>query len=188
LSTTGVTKLKASVTTMIGVLFLHLAQRLAHAFHHRDLARAKAAHDLEADHRLAVQKRDAAPFGDRVLDLRDLVEPDAAPVRERNFHRREFVGRLHGGDRAHRLLGAADVGASPGRLLLHLAQLARDVGGGGLERQQPVRVELDAHLAIDAADARDRADALDAEHRLGETSLSTNQDSATSSMRDDAIV
>ena len=43
---------------------------------------------------------------------------------------------LHGGQRAHRLLAAAQVGAAAGALGLHLAQLARDVGRGGAQRLQ----------------------------------------------------
>jgi hypothetical protein len=68
----------------------------------------------------------------------------------------------------------AQVGAPAGGLLLHLAQLARDVGGGGVQRQQARRVELDAHLARDAAHARHRAHAGHASSALV-TWLSTNQ-------------
>ena len=75
---------------------------------------------------------------------------------------RDLRRRLHGGDGAHRLLDAADVGAAAGGFLLDLAQLARDVGDGGVEREQAQRVDLDAHLARDAADARHRADAAHA--------------------------
>ena len=38
----------------------------------------------------------------------------------------------------------------------------------GVERQQPRRIELDADLAVDAADTRDRADAAHREHALGD--------------------
>ena len=86
----------------------------------------------------------------------DLVEADAPAVGERDFHAAELLGRLHGGDGAHRLLGAAQVGAAARGFLLHLAQLARDVGGGGVERQQARRVELDAHLR-DTPPTRDTA-------------------------------
>jgi hypothetical protein len=75
---------------------------------------------------------------------------------------------MHGGDGAHRLLDAADVGAAARGFLLHLAQLARDIGGRVRRGQQAGRVELDAHLARDAADARHRADAAHAEHGLGD--------------------
>ena len=40
----------------------------------------RAARDLEADHRLAVEQRGRALLGDRVADVRDLVEPDAPAV------------------------------------------------------------------------------------------------------------
>jgi hypothetical protein len=45
-------------------------------------------------------------------------------------------GRLHRGQGAHRLLGAAQVGAAARALQLHLAQLARDVGRRGAQRLQ----------------------------------------------------
>ena len=56
----------------------------------------------------------------------------------------------------------------PDGLLLHLAQLARDVGRGGVERLQLRRIDLDAHLARNAAHARHRAEAAHAEQRLGD--------------------
>jgi hypothetical protein len=120
---------------------------------------AARAHDLEADHGLAVEERGRAPLGDGVADVGDLVEADAAAVGERDLERAELGRRLHGRDRSHRLLGAAEVGAAARAFLLDLAELPRDVGRGRLERLQPCRVELDAHLAADAADARHRADA-----------------------------
>ena len=62
--------------------------------------------------------------------------------------------------------------------LLHLAQLARDVGGGGAGLQ-PQR-SSSPHFARDAAHAGHRADAAYAEHALGDL-LSTNQLRASSS-------
>ena len=109
------------------------------------------------------------------------------PSLQRDVDARQFGRRLHGRDRADRLLGAADVGAPARRIALHLAQLARDLGGGDVQRLQPRRVELDADLAVHAADPRDRADAGHGEQQRV-TSLSTNQDSASSSMRLDATV
>ena len=92
----------------------------------------------------------------------DLVEADAAAVGERDLHARQLLGRLHRGDRAHRLLGAAEVGAAARGLLLHLAQLARDVGGGGVQRQQLRGSSSTRTSRVDAADARHRADAAHA--------------------------
>ena len=83
---------------------------------------------------------------------------------------------------------APPMSARPPRgLLLDLAQLARDVGRAGVQRQQARRVELDADLAIDAADARHRADAAHRQQALV-TVLSTNHDSASSSSRSEATV
>jgi hypothetical protein len=78
---------------------------------------------------------------------------------------------------------AADVGAAARGFLLHLAQLARDVGRRGAQRQQAGRVESTTHLARDAADARHRAHAAHGQQALA-TVLSTNQDSASSSIRE----
>jgi hypothetical protein len=66
------------------------------------------------------------------------------------------------------LFGAADLGPAPRPFLLHLAQLARNVGGRRLQCEQAGRVELDEDFACHAADARDRADAAHAEDGLGD--------------------
>jgi hypothetical protein len=62
-----------------------------------------------------------------------MLRPPASAICDRPISR----ARLHGGQRAHRLLAAADVGAAAGAFGLHLAQLARDVGGGDAQRLQP---------------------------------------------------
>src|SRR5690606_3264309 len=129
-----------------------------------DFASAARARDLEADHGFAVENRGGALFAHRVADLGDLVQTDAAAVREWNLHGGEFVGRLHRAQRAYRLFGVADVGAAARGFALHLAQLARDIGGGGVERLQTHRVQLDTDFARDAADAGHRTHALDVEH------------------------
>ena len=57
--------------------------------------------------------------GKAQLEVARFVHPQregsAAAVGERDVHARELLGRLHGADRAHRLLDAADVGAAAAR-------------------------------------------------------------------------
>ncbi|KFB78622.1 MAG: hypothetical protein AW06_000030 [Candidatus Accumulibacter cognatus] len=150
---------------MLGVQLLKCP---AHSLRYLDLAGAAAARDLEADHRPAVEQRRRARLADRIGHRRHLVEADAASVGKYDIQRRQFLGRLHGGDGAHRLLDAADVGAPARGFLLNAAQLAREVGGGGVERQQAGRVELDADFARHSTDAGNRADPAHGEHGLGD--------------------
>ena len=59
------------------------------------------------------------------------------------------------GQRADGLLGAADLAASAGQVDVGAAQLRVHVARRDAKRQQPVRVERHADLAVDAADALD---------------------------------
>src|SRR5437868_1217501 len=79
-------------------------------------------------------------LGDGVADAGHLVEADAAAVGQRDLHVGQLAGRLHRGQRAHRLLAAAEVGAAARAFGLHQPQLTRDVGRGGAERLQLGRV------------------------------------------------
>jgi len=169
------------------VLRLQRREPRAHAFGDLDLAGAAAARDLETDDGRAVEQRRRAALGDRVAHAGDVGEPHAASVGQRDRHARELVGRSDGGDRAHRLLGAADVGSTARRVLLDAPQLPRDVGRRRADRQHPVRIELDRDLARHAAHARHGATPGTASSALL-TVLSTNQDSASSSRRSEAIV
>ena len=94
------------------MLRLDAGELRSHAFHHVDFACPLAAYDLETDHRLPVKECRAALFGDGVLDLRHLIEPDAAAVGKRDLHARQFRGGFHRGDQAHRLFRGADVGSA----------------------------------------------------------------------------
>ena len=64
---------------------------------------------------------------------------------------------------AHRLLGAGDFGAAAGGVEVGLAKLLVDLRRGDALRLERGGIEDDADLAVDAAFARDRGDALDAE-------------------------
>ena len=153
-----------------GDLRVALAQRLDPGAHVRGdghFTRTLRAREFEADHRLAVQQRDCAWLGDRVGDAGDLVQADTAAVRQRDLQPPECLGALHGGERAHGLLGATDVAATAGGVLLHLAQLARHVRRGGVQGEQLRRIEFDPHLARHAAHPRHGADAAHRQHLLG---------------------
>ncbi len=148
-----------------GLQFLELG---AYAMAHLDLAGATAARHLEAHHRLAVEEGRGRGFGDSVLHLGDLVQADAAPVRERELQTRQLFGRGQHGERAQRLLAAAHVGAAAGAFDLHLGELARNVGRRGAQRLQLERVEQDLHLAVDPAHPIDRAHAAHRQQQLGD--------------------
>src|SRR5690606_9226897 len=130
-----------------------------HGGAHRYFALAAAAGHLEAHHRLAVQARRRPRLGHRVAHLRHVLQLDAAAAGDGDLHARDLTRGLHGGERAHRLLATTEVGAAARALALHLAQLARDVGGSDAQRLQLERVERDADLTGDAAHAIDGADA-----------------------------
>ncbi len=151
----------------IRMLGLQLAQRGEHGIGHLDLARALAARDFKADHRLAVEQRGRAPLGDGVLDPGNLIQADMSTVGEHDVHRGQFARLAHRGQRADRLLRPADISLAAGGFLLNAAQLARDVGCARVQGEQAGRVELDADLPRHAADARHRPDAAHAEQGLG---------------------
>ena len=103
----------------------------------------------------------AAPSVDRA----ELVEAHLAPARQRDRRCREVRDRCGAGERADRLLLARDLAAPAGEIDVVGPQLLVDRRRGDAERQQPVGIERDADLAVDAADARHCADALHALQR-----------------------
>ena len=151
----------------VGVGLLEFLQLGTHAPGHIDLAGPAGARDLEADHRLAIEQRARALLGYRIRHTRYLVQPDTPAVTQCYLHARQFFSRMHGGDGAHRLFGAAHIGAAARGVLLHLAQLARYVGAGGAQGLQPGRVEFHPHFARDTADAGHGADATHRQDGLG---------------------
>ena len=95
-------------------------------------------------HRAEIRQADLAAAGQQDLGLGQLLDAACA------------------GERADRLLLAADLAAAAAEIDVGRAHLAVDLGGGDAERQQPVGIEQDADLAVDAAVALDPADALEA--------------------------
>ena len=142
--------------------------------------------DLEANHRLAIQQRRCERCSATVSvdTLAHLVKANAAAVAQSaDFHR----GQLRPPSATVAMV-RTDCSAPPssarppGCFLLHLAQLARDFGGGGTQRQQS-----------DAGSSSTRTSRLTPPTRPPRprpsppacfllTWLSTNQDSASSSM------
>jgi len=133
---------------------------------HFHLAGALAARHLEAHHRLAVEQRQGARFGNGVGDGGHLVQAQAAPVGQGQRQVGQLLRRLHRGQGTHGLFAAAQVGASPGAFLLHQAQLARNVGRCGRQGLQAQRVQGHMHLPVDATHAVDGAHAAHGEQLL----------------------
>ena len=77
----------------------------------------------------------------------------------------EVFHRLLAGQRADRLLAPADLAAAAGQVDVGGPELPVDVAGGDAEGEQPVGIERDADLALDAAEALDLRDALHALQR-----------------------
>ena len=119
------------------------------------VARALGARDGEGDDRIAVERGEGARLGDGVGDGAELVEAHLAAARQRDHGRGEIGDRLLAGERADRLLAPADLAAAAGQIDVGRPQLAVDVAGRDAEGQQPVGIERDADLAVDAADALD---------------------------------
>ena len=145
--------------TQIGVRGLHLGHHRGHALADVELARTAVSHHFDRDHRFAVEERHRAALGNRVGDDRDIGQPQPATIGQRQLERTQIGGTRHRGDRAHRLFGAAHIAASARRLLLHLLEPARDIDRCDIEGGHALRIELDAHLAGNAAESLDQPDA-----------------------------
>jgi hypothetical protein len=96
---------------------------------------------------------------------------DGAAVGQIDPHLLEVVHGLGAAERAHGLLGLADLAAAAGQVGVDELELLADLAGGDAEGGQPAGIELDADLAIDAAGAGHGRDALHAHHLLGDDVL-----------------
>ena len=141
---------------------LQLRELLVDDVGHGQLALALGAEDGEGDDRLLVEARKRALLAGAVDDAAELVEADLAATRQHDLGLGEILHPPGAGERADRLLLAADLAAAAAEIDVGRAHLCVDVGGGDAERQQPVGVEQHADLAVDAAVALDPADALQA--------------------------
>ena len=136
-----------------------------------DVACALGAQDAEAHDGRAVETGEGPRLGDGVGDEAEIVEPDFAAVRQRDLGRGEIDERLGAGERADRLLAAADLGAAAGEIDVAAAQLPADVERGQADGLQPDRIEADADFALDRADQFDAADAAHALQRADDDIL-----------------
>ena len=128
----------------------------------RHVARALGAGHGEGDDRLVEQAGEGARLGRAVGDGREFVEPDLAPARQSDRQRGEIVKLSRARERADRLLLAGDLAAAAAEIDVVGAHLLVDGRRGDAEREQLLRIERDADLAIDAAEPLDLADATDA--------------------------
>ena len=126
------------------------------------VAGALGAGDAEGDDRLVEQARERARLGRAVDHRPEFVEPDLAPARQRDRQRGEIGDAARSGQRADRLFLARDLAASAAEIDVVGAHLLVDGRRGDAERQQLFRIERDADLAVDAAEALHFADAADA--------------------------
>ena len=130
-----------------------------------DFGRALGALDHEGDDLAAVHLGDRALLAIAVLDLAEIGEPDEAAAGKRDLRLRQLVGVPGVAEHAHGLLGTGDLGAAAGAVHVALAKLLIDLRGGDALRLQCRRIEDHADVPVDAADAADRGDALEAEQR-----------------------
>jgi hypothetical protein len=163
---------------MLGEQKLH---GLPNAFGRADVVEAPRADDLKADYGLTVEHRGQGTLGVRVRHRGDLIETQRAAVGQSERQRREVLRRPHRRDRAYGLLRRAELAAPAGLLALHALQRLRNFRHGDVEREQLHGIDLDAHFALHAADAREATDAGSGQHAFAIVS-STNQDRPSSSM------
>ena len=149
------------------VIMREFIDRFSHVARERDLVGTLAAHDLEGDHRLAVEQCDRAPLAGGVGDARDLVKPDASAIRQRDVETCEIGRGRCRCDRPYRLLRTTHITPAARRFLLDLSQAARDVRRGNVQRCHARGIELDMDFASQSADAPHTANAVDREQLLG---------------------
>ncbi len=136
-----------------------LLQRFFDRFGDRDLTRPLGAENREGDHRVAVVARERLRFLVGVRDGSQFGQADIASVRQADRGVLQGLHRPGVAECADRLLASGNLTAAGAKVCIGAAQLGVDVGGGDAEGVQPVRINLDADLAVGAAVAVDAADA-----------------------------
>ncbi len=135
--------------------------------------RAGALEDGERDRRIVVEIGIRGVIERRQLDLGDVLEPHHRAGRLLDDDRGELVGIGQPPERLHRNLEGARM--RDRRLIEHAGgdldvlplQRVGDVGRGQPERLQAVGIEPHPHRIVAGAEHDDRADAVDAGHRVG---------------------
>ena len=136
-----------------------IGQGFLHRRTHLNFARAPAARDLKAHHRLAIEQGRRARLGHGVADGRHLVQAQAPTVGQGHRDARQGLGVGHAAQGAHRLFAPGHVCAPARTVGLHLLELARNVGGAGAQGLQALGVQGDVDLPLHATHAVDRAHA-----------------------------
>ncbi len=144
---------------MLGADF---GEPLRHSLIDGDVACALGAGYAEGDDRLVEQPGEGARLGRAIDHGSELIEPHLAPARQRNRQRGEIGDAARPGEGADRLLLAGDLAATAPEVDVVGPHLFIDRRRGDPERQQLQRIERDADLAIDPAEARHFPDAADA--------------------------
>jgi hypothetical protein len=116
----------------------------------------------EGDDRLVEQAGESARFGRAVGDGPKLVEADPAPAWQSDRQRGQIFQFSRASERTDRLFLTCKFATAAAEIDIVGPHLLVDGRRGDAERQQLLRIERDADLAIDAAEALDLADAMDA--------------------------
>ncbi len=167
-SCTGVTKSKACTSSTSGRCSLSSARAFCTAAPTATSLSPRLRATSKPTTGLPLSRAAARGSATVSVTVSDLVQPDAPAIRKGQLQGGDLRRGLDGGERAHRLLAAADVGAAAGALGLHLAQLPGDLGGGRAQGLQARRVQRNADLAAHAADAVDRADTAHRQQLAGD--------------------
>ena len=124
-----------------------------------NFARASAARDLKAHHRLAIEQGRRAWLGHGVADAGDLFQAQASTIGQRQRDARQGLGVGHAAQGAHRLFASGHIGAPARAVGLHLLELARNICGTRAQGLQALGVQGDVNLALHATHPVDRAHA-----------------------------
>src|SRR5262249_11353740 len=139
----------------VGVGQLELLDLSGNITGNHHVAGTLGARDGEGDHGTAVECGEGALLGRGVSDRSEFVQAHLAAARQDDAGGGKVGDGLLAGERANGLLAPGDLAAAAGQIDVGGSQLLVDVAGGDAEREQPVGIERDADLAVDAADALD---------------------------------
>ena len=128
----------------------------------RHVACALGAGHAEGDDRLVEQAGEGARFGRAVGDGPELVEADPAPAWQSDRQRGQIFELSRASQRADRLFLAGELAPAAAEIDIVGPHLLVDGRRGDAESKQPLRIERDADLPIDPAEALDLADAMNA--------------------------
>jgi len=143
----------------VRILLAHLFQRFGDRFGDGHFTGPLGAEDGEGHHRVAVEAREGAGLLIGVGDGAEFRKAHETVIRQRDHRVCQLLDRAGVAEGADRLLGAGDLAATGAGIRVHAADLTVHVGGSNAEGVELVGVEVDAHLAVGAAEAVDLTDA-----------------------------